>query len=105
MGDRGATKTTCPRATRRFGKKASSLLGVFAARDNRIDAARERRRPVGLAVISLVRHRDARTDVGADVERRLELCAVAGRWCRDAGRFAIRLGRSEDQARTETGLP
>src|SRR4051794_22315398 len=31
-----------------------------------------------MAVISLVRHRDARADVGADVERRLELCAVAG---------------------------
>src|SRR5271165_6838267 len=61
-----------------FRKKASSLLGVFAALDNRCDAARERRRPVGLAVISLVRHRNARADVGADVERRLELCAVAG---------------------------
>jgi hypothetical protein len=31
-----------------------------------------------LAVISLVRDRDARANVGADVERRLELCAVAG---------------------------
>ena len=47
-------------------------------RDNRRDAARKCRRPVGLAVISFVRHRDARADVGADVERRLELCAVAG---------------------------
>jgi hypothetical protein len=36
------------------------------------------RRPVGLAVISRVRHRDARTDVGADVERCLELRTVAG---------------------------
>ena len=59
-------------------KKASSLLGVFATRDDRRYAARECRRPVGLAVISLVRYRDARADVGADVERRLELCAVAG---------------------------
>src|SRR3954453_9386677 len=67
-----------PKFIEAFWKEASSLLGVFPARDNRIDAARERRRPVGLAVISLVRHRDARADVGADVERRLELCAVAG---------------------------
>ena len=59
-------------------KEAPSLLGVFAARDNRCDAARECRRSVGLAVISLVRHHDARADVRADVERRLELCAVAG---------------------------
>ena len=45
---------------------------------NRCDAARKCRRPVGLAVISLIRHRDTRADVGTDVERGLELCAVAG---------------------------
>jgi hypothetical protein len=67
-----------PGAYRGVSEKASSLRGVFSARDNRCDPARECRRPVGLAVISLVRHRDARADVGADVERRLELCAVAG---------------------------
>ncbi len=49
-------------------KKAPSLLGVFAARDNWCDAAGTGRRPVGLAVISLVRHRDARADVRAYVE-------------------------------------
>ena len=51
---------------------------MFAARDNRCDAACECRHPVGLAVIPLVGHRDARADVGADVERGLKLCAVAG---------------------------
>ena len=34
--------------------------------------------PVGVTVISLIRHRDARADIGADAERRLELRAVAG---------------------------
>ena len=39
---------------------------------------RERRRSIGLTVRSLVRHHNApRTDVGTDVERRLELYAVA----------------------------
>ena len=47
------------------------------ARDNRCDAARECRRSIGLAVISLVRHHNARTGVGADVEPRLELYGVA----------------------------
>ena len=36
------------------------------------------RRPIGLTIISLVGHHNARADVGTDVERRLELCAVAG---------------------------
>jgi hypothetical protein len=53
------------------------LLGVFAARNNWCDAARKGRRPIDLAVISLVRDRDARADVWADIERCLELCAVA----------------------------
>jgi len=59
-------------------KEVPSLLGAFAARDNRRDAPRACRRAVGLAVVSLVRYRDARADVGTDVERRLELRAVAG---------------------------
>jgi hypothetical protein len=57
-----------PQFIEAFRKEPSSLLGVFAARDNRRDIAGERRRPVGLAVISLVGYRDARADVGADVE-------------------------------------
>lgn len=67
-----------PQPTEAFREKAPSLPGVFAARDHRCDATRECRRPVGLAVISLVRHRNAWADVGADVQRRLRLCAVAG---------------------------
>ncbi len=54
------------------------MLGVFAARDYRRDAARAGSRPIGLAVISLVGDCNARLDVWADVERRLKLCAVAG---------------------------
>jgi hypothetical protein len=68
---------TRPKFIEPFWKEASSLLGVFPARDSRIDDPRECRGPVRLTVISLVRHRDARADIGADVERRLELCAVA----------------------------
>ena len=67
----------CTKFIEALRKKAPSLLGVFAARDNWCDAAGTGRRPVGLAVISLVRHRDARADVWAYVEGRLELCAVA----------------------------
>src|ERR1700722_638100 len=59
-------------------EKAASLLGIFSARDNRRDATREGRHSIGLAVITLVCHRNARANVWADVERRLELCAVAG---------------------------
>jgi hypothetical protein len=55
-------------------RKASALLGIFAAWDKRYDAARNHRCPVVLAVISLVLRRYA----WADVERRLELRAVAG---------------------------
>jgi hypothetical protein len=63
---------------RRFGEKTPSLLGVFAVRDNWCDAARTCRGSDGRAVISLVGYRNARADVGADVERGLELCARAG---------------------------
>ncbi len=66
-----------PQFIEAFREKTTSLLGVFAARDDRCNASREGCRPVGLAVISLVRHRNARADVRADVERGLELCAVA----------------------------
>ena len=75
-----------PGVYRDASEKTSSLLGVFTARDNRCDPARKCRRPIGLAVISLVRHRDARADVRADIERRLELCAVA---CLPAGQVEV----------------
>jgi len=68
----------CAKFIEPLWKKTSSLLGVFATRDDRCDAARACCRPVGLAVVALVRYRDARADVGPDIERRLELCAVAG---------------------------
>ena len=54
------------------------MLGVFATRDHRCDATGERGCAIGLAIISFVGHCDARADVRADVERGLELRAVAG---------------------------
>ena len=59
-------------------KKATSLLGVFATRDNRRDAACKRGGTICGAVVSLVGHRDARPDVRTDVERYLEFSTVAG---------------------------
>ena len=53
------------------------MLGVFPPGDDRGDAARAGGGAVGLAVVSLVGHRDARADIRADVERCLELDAVA----------------------------
>ena len=58
-------------------KEPASLLGVLPPGNDRGDAARAGGVAVGLAVISLVGHRDARADIRADVERRLELDAVA----------------------------
>jgi len=91
----------CPKFIEALWKKASSLLGVFAARDNRRDAARTRRRPVGLAVISLVRDRDSRAYVGADIKRRLELCAVADLAARqmEVERIAVEIGLEVDFGR------
>jgi hypothetical protein len=54
-----------------------------------------------VAVISLIRHRDARADVGADVERRFELCAVAGlATCQvEVERVAVEIGLEVDFGR------
>ena len=54
------------------------MLGVFTTRDHRCDATRKRSGAIGVTVISLVGHRDARGNVRADVERCFELGAVAG---------------------------
>ena len=59
-------------------KEAASLLGVFTTGDHRCDATRKRGDAIRVAVIYLVGHRDARANVRADVERCLELGAVAG---------------------------
>jgi hypothetical protein len=57
-----------------------------------------------LAVISLVRHCNARTDVWADVERRLELCAVAGLATGqvEVERVAVEIGLEVDFGRETT---
>ena len=90
--------------TKAFRKKAPTLLGVFATWDNRCDAARACRRPVGLAVISFVRHRDAWADVGTDVQRRLELCAGAGLagGQMEVERVAVEIGLEVDFSREAT---
>ena len=90
-----------PGVYRDASEKTFSLLGVFAARDNWCDAARKCRRPIGLAVISLVRHRDAWVDVWADVERGLELCAVADLAAgqMEVERIAVEIGLEVDFGR------
>jgi hypothetical protein len=67
-----------PQFLETLGKEAASLLGVLTTRDHRCDATRKRGDAIGVAVISLVGHRDPRANVRADVERCLELGAVAG---------------------------
>jgi hypothetical protein len=78
-----------------FREKTPSLLGVLAARDNRCDSTCDCGRPVGLAIITLVRDRDARADVRPDIERCLELCAVAGLTAgqMEVERVAVEIGR------------
>ncbi len=80
------------------------MLGVFTARDNRRDAARPCCRPVGLAVIALVGDCDTRAGVGADVERGLELCAVAGFAAGqvEIERIAVEIGLEMDFGREAT---
>ena len=67
-----------PELVETLRKEPASMLGVLPPRDDRGDAARAGGVAFGLAVVSLVGHRDARADIRADVERRLELDAVAG---------------------------
>ena len=67
-----------PQFIEALGKEAASLLGIFTTRDYRCDATCKRGDAIGGAVISLIGHRDARANVRADVERCLELGAVAG---------------------------
>jgi hypothetical protein len=56
---------------------------------------------VGLAVISLIRHRDARADVGTNVERCRELSAVAGvaTGQMEVERVAVEIGLDVDLGR------
>jgi len=77
------------------------LLGIFPARDHRCNAAHERRRSIGLAVIPLVRDRDARADIRPDVKRCLELCAVAGLTAGqvEVERVAVEIGLEVDFGR------
>jgi hypothetical protein len=61
-----------------LGEETTSLLGVLTTRNHRCDATRKRGEAIRLAVITLISHCDARADVRANVERCLELGAVAG---------------------------
>ena len=84
-----------------LGKEAASLLGVFPTRDHGCDATRKRSDAICVAVISLVGHRDARADVRADVERCLELRAVArlARGQVEIERVAVEIGLEVDFGR------
>jgi len=68
----------CASAVQPLREELASCLGIFATRDDRGDAARASCHSVGAAVVSLVGHRDTRTDVGSDIERGLELGGIAG---------------------------
>ena len=92
---------TRPEFIETLGKEAASLLGVLTTRDHRGDATRTRCGAVCVAVISLVGHRDARADVWADVERCLELRAVARlTWGQvEVERMAVEIGLEVDFGR------
>ena len=81
--------------------EAASLLGILTPRDHRCDATRQRSGAIGVAVVSLVGHRDARTNVWADIERGFELCAVAGlaRGQVEVERMAVEIGLEVDFGR------
>jgi hypothetical protein len=82
-------------------KEAASMLGVVATGNHRCDATRKGGSAVCVAVISLIGHRDARADVRADVERCLELRAVAGLACGqvEVERLAVEIGLEVDFGR------
>lgn len=93
-----------PKFIETLGKEAASLLGVFTTGDHRGDATRERGDAICVAVISLIGYRDARTDVWADVERCLELRAVARlAWGQmEVERKAVEIGLEVDFGREAT---
>ena len=90
-----------PESIETLWKEAASSLGVFAMRDHRGDATCKRGAAICVAVISLIGYRDARTDVWADVERCLELRAVARlAWSQmEVERKAVEIGLEVDFGR------
>ncbi len=54
------------------------MLGIFAAWDDRRDAAFAGGEAIGSTVVALVGNGDSRADIGSDIERGLELGTVAG---------------------------
>jgi len=92
---------TRPEFIETLGKEAASSLGVFTTRDHRCDAARKCGDAICFAVVSLVGHRDARANVRADVERCLELRAVARlAWGQgEVERMAVEIGLDVDFGR------
>ena len=87
-----------------LGKEPASLLGVVTTGDHRGDATRKRGDAICVAVISLIGYRDARADVWADVERCLELRAVArlARGQMEVERKAVEIGLEVDFGREAT---
>jgi hypothetical protein len=83
------------------GETADDALGEQRLRDHRGDASRAGGFAVGVAVVSLVGHGDAWADVRPDIERGLELGAVAGlaRCQVEVERIAVEIGLEVDLGR------
>jgi hypothetical protein len=67
-----------------FGKEGRLVLGVRAVRYHRSDAALARRLAVGFRIVALIGNRRPRRNIGAVIEQRFEILAIA---CLAAGQM------------------
>ena len=68
----------CPRLVKCFWKEGGHVFGVGSIRDCRAYSALACGSAVGFGIVALITERGARIDIGADVEKRLEVAAIAG---------------------------
>ena len=68
----------CPRLVKCFWKEGGHVFGVGSIRDCRAYSALACGYAVGFGIVALITERGARIDIGADVEKRLEVAAIAG---------------------------
>ena len=68
----------CPRLVKCFWKEGEHVFGVGSIRDCRAYSALACGYAVGFGIVALITERGARIDIGADVEKRLEVAAIAG---------------------------
>jgi hypothetical protein len=61
-----------------FWKEGGHVFGVGSIRDCRAYSALACGSAVGFGIVALITERGARIDIGADVEKRLEVAAIAG---------------------------